>query len=256
MIALALRLSEAGVGDYWDDADRWVRNMLAEGQLLRTDWIEAYRDHGPLRPVGPWETAERVPERNLGGFGSHAAANDWVGNAGSIAHCCTANGAKALYWAWERIVRHQDGQLRVNLLLNRASEWADVASYLPYQGRVDVKIKQTVDLSIRIPEWVKPAEARALVNAIPRNLAWDGRYAVVGSVQPGDVATLTFPIFERTDTVDIEKQRFTLVRKGNEVVAIDPPGWYYPLHQRPQYRENEPRLQKVSRFVSAETVNW
>ena len=39
MIGLAIRFSKAGIGDYWDDADRWIRNMLAQGQLLSTDWI-------------------------------------------------------------------------------------------------------------------------------------------------------------------------------------------------------------------------
>ena len=34
MIGLALQLSEAGVADYWDDVDRWTRNMLAESQIL------------------------------------------------------------------------------------------------------------------------------------------------------------------------------------------------------------------------------
>ena len=36
MIFLALTLTRAGVGDYWDDVDRWVRNMFAEGQLVDT----------------------------------------------------------------------------------------------------------------------------------------------------------------------------------------------------------------------------
>ena len=33
MVGLSLKLTEAGVGDYWDDVDRWMRNMLAENQL-------------------------------------------------------------------------------------------------------------------------------------------------------------------------------------------------------------------------------
>ena len=28
MVALAVRLSRLGVGDYWDDADRWIRNIF------------------------------------------------------------------------------------------------------------------------------------------------------------------------------------------------------------------------------------
>jgi hypothetical protein len=256
MVALALRLSEAGVGDYWDDADRWIRNMLAEGQLLSIDWIQHLEQQHNPAPVGPYETADRVPERSLGGFASHASANDWAGEAPIIAQCCTANGAKALYWAWERSLRYQDGKLRVNLLLNRASPWADVDSHIPYRGQVDVRVKQPIDLSIRIPEWVTPGETRCQVNGAERSLDWDGRYAHVGSVLSGAVATLSFPIAERSEVVHIEKQRFTLVRKGNEVVSIDPQGKYYPLYQREHYRQDTSRWREVTRFVSHERIDW
>jgi DUF1680 family protein len=186
-----------------------------------------------------------------------ASANDlFVGNSWGIGHCCTANGSRALYYVWDRILRYEGGKLRVNLLLNRASRWADVDSYIPYQGRVDVKVKQPVDLSIRIPEWVTPGETRCQVSGDERELEWDERYAQVGALKPGDVATLSFPIFERTDVVHIEKERFTLVRKGNEVVSIEPSGRYYPLYQRQHYREDTPRWRKVSRFISDEGVKW
>ena len=66
MLALALKLTEAGVGDYWDDVDRWVRNQFAEGQLMDADWIDRiYRPHGRFHsrtPVGPNETDEQVEE--------------------------------------------------------------------------------------------------------------------------------------------------------------------------------------------------
>ena len=266
MIVLALKVSEAGAGDYWDDADRWIRNMFAEGQLLSTDWIYRMPEAGLINPdaedlsasvVGPYDTVERVPERNLGAFAGWPAANDWyVGNGPGIMQCCTVNAAQAIYSVWERALRHEDGRLRVNLLLNRASPWADVDSYIPYQGRVDVRVKQPVDLSIRIPEWVAPGETRCQVNGKERALGWDGRYAQVGEVKPGGVTTLSFPIFERTDIVHIEKQRFTLVRKGNEVVSIDPPGRYCPLYRRQHFRDDTPRWRKVTRFISREQIEW
>jgi len=37
---LAIRLSDYGVGDYWDDVDQYVRNHLTESQLLRADLLE------------------------------------------------------------------------------------------------------------------------------------------------------------------------------------------------------------------------
>ena len=109
---------------------------------------------------------------------------------------------------------------------------------------------------MRIPEWVTPAEVRVRVNGADREVGWQGRYAQVGEVKPGDVATMTFPIGERTDTVWIEKEKYTLVRKGNDIVAIDPPGRYAPLYQREHYRVDGTRWRAMPRFVSNERVYW
>ena len=167
------------------------------------------------------------------------------------------SGCSTIYYVWEHILHYYaDGGLKVNLLMSRASPWADVDSHIPYRGQVDVKIKRVCDLSVRILEWVKPTEVRIRVNDDDRRVHWDDRYAVVGEVKPGDVATLTFPIYERTDTVWIEKEKYTLVRKGNEVVVIDPPGRYAPLYQRDHYRENQVRWRMARRFVAKEAIDW
>jgi hypothetical protein len=257
MIGLALRLSAAGVGDYWDDADRWIRNQFAENQLVETDWIYEVSKSGPPAEKTSNVTTDRVPERAKGGFAGCPSANDWCGRVPSrwtgIGLCCTAYGSNGLFWIWEHILRYEEGHLKVNLLLNRASPWADVDSHIPYQGRVDVKIKKAVELSVRIPEWVSPDQARCQINRQETRVSWEGRYAKIGRVIPGDVVTMDFPIFERTNKVWIEKRLHTLVRKGNEVVSIDPPGVRCPLYQRQHYRPNETRMRKVSRFVSNET---
>jgi DUF1680 family protein len=123
-------------------------------------------------------------------------------------------------------------------------------------GRVDVKIKQTVELFIRIPEWTTPGQVRCLVNGQSRAPRFRGRYAEVGTVKAGEVVTLTFPIAERIDEVSIEKHKYTLIRKGNEVVRIDPQGPVCPLHQRAQYREGQTRWKNVTRFVTSERLTW
>jgi hypothetical protein len=255
MIAIAVRLSESGVGDYWDDADRWIRNQFAENQLLEIDWIYALsKKYNKTPNSGPSVSTDHVPERNLGAFASHAGPNDWDGrDYPGIAHCCTANGCKTLFWVWERLLTYDDGKLKVNLLMNRASPWADVDSYIPYKGRVDVKVKQPLQLSIRIPEWVTPDQAHCEIDGQDRKLSWDGRYAVVGNVDKGDIVKLTFPISERTDEVWIEKRPYKIVRKGNEVVSIDPPGEQFPLYQRDYYRSDKPRMREVTRFVTVDT---
>ena len=238
--------------------------MFAEGQLTRYDWIArvpgaGYPDgQAPISVVDQsYQTAERVAERNLGAFAGWPKANDWYAGANAgIMHCCTGNGARAIYYIWENILHHEHGRLRVNLLLNRASPWVDVDSHIPYTGRVDLKVKEPVLLSIRIPEWVRPGEVRVQVDGADRDVSWDGRYAEVGEVKPGDIAVMTFPIAERTDTVWIEKERYTLVRKGTDVVAIDQPGRYCPLYQREHFREAETRWRKTKRFVSSDRIHW
>ena len=259
MIALALRLSEAGVGDYWDDADRWIRNQFAENQLLNIDWVGRLGKSGPAPKTGNHISTQRVAERNHGAFAGCPSPNDWYARAAqgqhAIGHCCTANGTKTLAWIYERIVRYKDGRLRVNLLLNRASPWADINSYIPYQGRIEIRIKQAVDLSVRIPEWVTPEQAHCRINQQERPLSWEGRFAKVGRVGAEEQVTVTFPIYEHTDKVLIEKATYTLLRKGNEVVSIAPQGVNSPLYQREFYRENEPRMRTVTRFVSSERTS-
>ena len=269
MIAVALLLSEQGAGDYWDDADRWIRNMLAEGQLLSTNWIPNILKKRLMKPdsikAKPWDDGDNVLEKIIGSFASWPTANEWyIGHGPGIMQCCTENGARVLYWIWERILtfsgQNHNGKLKVNLLLNRASPWADVESFIPYQGRVDVKVKVACDLSLRIPEWASPDDVRCSVKEAKgeteRSLSFDGRYAQVGKVNPENTATLTFPIEEKSVSVLIEKQGYTLAIKGNEVVSIDPPGHICPLFQREHYRESTPRRRKTTRFVSEEQIEW
>jgi hypothetical protein len=266
MIMAALTLSHSGV-DKWDDVDRWVRNQFAECQLTSTAWLDdghiAHLDRSqhPLPGAGSdstrFGTTDRVAERAVGSFSGWPSANDLVqGDGWSIMHCCTGNGTRAIYHVWQSILSVRDRELRVNLLLNRASRWADVDSHVPYIGRVDVRMKQTMELRIRIPEWVKPEEVTCTVSGHTRTLTYDGRYAIYGEVNAGEVATLSFPMRERTDTVVIEKRLYTLVRRGNDVVAIDPPGANCPLYQRGHYRGGLTLWKQVTRFEPEAEIVW
>ena len=267
MIALAIKLSQTGVRDCWDDADRWLRNMFAEGQLVHTDWVarmpgteyaDPYSSSGSRSEFDRSAyTTEKVAERNVGAFAGWPAMNDWyVGHGPGIMHCCTGNAIRTLYQAWESILEYDEGRLRVNLLLNRASPWADVDSYIPFEGQVDIRVKTPLTLSVRIPEWVNPGEVQCSVESEPRGVAFDGRYALVGEVEAGSTVALQFPIFERTDEVHVQSRRYHLVRKGNEIVVIDPPGRYAPFYQRSHYRASSVRWRKMRRFVSDEQVYW
>ena len=256
MIALAVKLSEAGAGDYWDDADRWFRNQFAEQQLVNGDWIPQLAATQKSKPVEYNETDQRVVENSIGGFMGRATANE----AGFIlTHCCTGNCLRSIYYVWEHSIELQRDQLRVNLLLNRASAWADVYSYIPYQGRVELKIKKAVPaILVRAPEWIETnsPDLTCQVNGAPRSVHWEGRYANVGHVAAGDRVKISFPIAERTLKETIGAVPYTLIIKGNTVVSIDPPGKLGALYQRAAYRGNEAPMRKVQRSVPEQTIPW
>ena len=252
MIQLGLALSEAGQGDYWDDVDRYVRNQFAEMQLLQNEWIDQMVATLPPTSPQPGEDSDRVSERIMGSFASWATANDWyIEDQPGTTFCCIGNGARALYYVWEKMIGFKNGTLSVHLLLNRPSLWADVNSYLPYEGRVDVIVKTACNLKIRIPEWVEPNDVSGVVKGTQRKLTFQGRYTLIGYVEPGSLVTVTFPIFERFVNTMIGDSPHTLIIKGNDVVSINPLGKWYPFYQRAQYRENQVRWANRERFVPA-----
>ncbi|MDE2926338.1 MAG: glycoside hydrolase family 127 protein [Acidobacteriota bacterium] len=264
MAALAIKLSIAGAGDYWDDADRYLRNQFAEMQLLKGDFVNRLlpEDRYETWNRPEFESSDRTVERNIGSAMSLASPNDFVGHPLTwpdrpdsdhlfLMHCCTGNHARAIWYAWRHLLHHRDGDVKVNLLLNRVSPWADVQSYIPYEGQVDVRVKQPIRLQVRIPDWTETEKTVCRVNEQTRKVGWEGRYAQVGNVAPGDVVTLSFPIQERTVKEKMWGVDFNLVVKGNSVVFIDPPGKYYPFYQRDHYRQDRVRWVKRRQFVAA-----
>jgi hypothetical protein len=133
---VAVKLTQSGVADYWDDIDHF-----AEAQLTSTDWVYRMAEQEPRKAVAWNEAADHVPERNIGAWSGQGGANEYATWPG-VQHCCTGNSARGLYYVWEHMVDHDGENLQVNLLLNRASRWADIYRHVPYQGRVDLKIKE------------------------------------------------------------------------------------------------------------------
>ncbi len=291
MTFLALKLSHLGVGDYWDDADQYVRNHLAQLQITDAERLrEATRAmpsgrgrvdprEGPLDPFN--ESADEVVERAVGTFLSDATHPTLIPEPAFLATvCCTGNCIPALYFAWESIVRCEDGVAQVNLLLNRASPWLDIESYLPYEGKVLIRNKTARILSVRIPKWVDQHAVRAHISDRHVEALWAGRYLVFSDLKPGTVVTVTFPVVEATETYTLKwKQsdfwqestnpgdswqpledpaRYMCRFRGNTLIAISPrdegPG--YPLYLKDALPRSEAPMRQVTRYVPPRLVRW
>ena len=248
-LILAIRLTDTGLGDYWDDVDSMVRNHFAELQV--TD-IERMR-----RACGS-DAYDQVHRQFLGGF---TQAKLLVNPHSSVFGCCTANGNRALYTAWEGITRFSDGVATVNLLLNRAAPWMDIHSYLPYEGKVAIHNKQARVVQVRLPRWIDVAQLACYVNDKAIGLHRVGNNILFDGLAGGEKIRVEFPVPETTEQYTICGTRYTVSLRGNTVVDITPRESddeaaenRYLFFQREHLKSRSTPMREVKRFVPSQVL--
>lgn len=270
LVGLGVRLSDTGLGDYWDDVDAVVRNQLAEQQLTSAARLEAVaaqfaggEDPATREPQPGKLCFDEIIPRSLGTFAGTALPTSvptpWV------MHCCTGNATQGLYYAWEGALRERGDQATVNLLLNRAGRLVDVDSHLPYEGKVVIHNKAARHLALRLPSWVDPRTLRTEVNGTPWQPGWIGRYLDFRDLPPGALVNLAFGLAETTATYTVNaqtatEQQYTCTFRGSTLVDISPRDLAptsYPLYQRAHLRQPTAPQRQIERFASERRVcHW
>ena len=242
MVLLGVRLSDEGIGDYWDDVDSIVRNQLATQQVIDLDL---------MRKAAGTGTHDRELDKFRGGFGLGGPTE--IGDNGQIAACCTGNGSQGLYYAWEGITRFNDHVATVNLFLNRASAWMDIDSYLPYEGKVVLHNKQAETAMVRVPGWLTAQDISIAVNGKKVVAPSTGRYLLIAGLKPKDTITLTFAVPETTEKYTIAGTTYTTKFRGSTLIDISPRATgphSYPLYQRDSWTETRAPMKTKERYVA------
>jgi len=252
MLGLAVKLSYQGVGDYWEDVDQYIRNHGTEMQFTPEDkeFLNGLSEGGSPPKNEPGINTDHVVDRFVGGYaGAPDKSVAWL--------CCGPHGNMGLFYAWDGTLRHEEGTGRVNLLLNRASPWLDIDSYLPYEGKVVLKNKGCHEAFVRIPLWVDRKALRCSVGEKEIPTAWFDNYLRFRGLQPQDVLTIRFPVAAKTEEWTMGKQVYTCKFKGNTLAEISPPlvpG--SPLYRRSYFLKDEAPTKIVTRFVTPLTLKW
>lgn len=270
LLGLAVKLTDAGVGEYWEDVDRYIRNQCSQMQFTPEDI--PYFGEGPgLNPM-------------IGAFGHQTEKESW-------SLCCTSHGNMGLFYAWDATLRYENGTARVNLLLNRASPWMDINSYLPYEGKVVLKNKEAEEAFVRIPLWVNREDVRCRIGSEELPAEWFGNYLRFAGLQADDAVTIEFPMVERTETWTVGEtwgvphgwpvlNVGTIIAadfRGNTIVKLTPPilggqgeglvdyqgkradplpfPSLYEL-RKAQYLRTKAPMTKVTRYVSRLVLKW
>jgi hypothetical protein len=151
----------------------------------------------------------------------------------------------------------QDEQVLVHLLLNRASPVADVLSYLPYEGKVEVHLKEKKELWVRIPQWASKEQVVCKTGKTRVDLNWNERYCSPGFVNSGEVVEIEFPVIEKTVNLEIGPVDARVIIRGNTVVDIEPQGDICPLYQnRERYRTGRTTWSNKLWYALTTEVDW
>ncbi len=220
-VHLAVLLSEAGGGDYWDDIEKVTRNQLLENQ---------YCDRDAIRSTFPG-IADDVLAMLHGGFECAAHPNElfiYVGAEG----CCIGGGMRALYLAWRAAIDTRDGETRVRYGISRTTAAVEVVGHEPWAGRIDVTARQSNRVAIRLPSYVNTAHVAATLDGQMVDLPIIDRYAVFDSLTPGQTASVQYPLPAESRHYHVAGNAYEAEWLGHTVMAMHPDGGRYPIYQR------------------------
>jgi hypothetical protein len=246
MIRVALKLTDLGVANYYEDVDRWLRNQIAELQIKESHRLpsQAHED----------DDFHRIGERVVGLFfenATHALAiptpdygpeTEGI-NPSQLVVCGLGNPMMGIYDAWDHIVQFKGSTARVNLLLNRASCYLDIKSELPYRGRVDIVTKSSIGtlnaLEVRIPDHTDTGEVRISMNGADLTGQWhwaDGSYVQIPNLQANKTYTLSFPIVKTTMVIFQVKDQNQMWTESNLATSSSP--FVNDLYYQGRFRSN------------------
>ncbi|NLX07294.1 MAG: hypothetical protein GXY33_19315 [Phycisphaerae bacterium] len=271
MISTAACLARAGLSEYWDHVERFVRNYIRTCQFAITPAYEAhYRALYPDRPREV-DDALAVLRDFEGGFCGAPGPNDLVDwlfgpKHMNVSGCCSPEGMRSIHTAWNNTVIEQGDRILVNMSLPVSAPAATVTTALPDAGRVAIVPHRGKNVHFRPPTWTDRAAVRTFVDGCEIPAAWRGDYVVFDRSRAGAQLAVTYPLVcfrqrqalslfggiaaaEDSQTTGyviaygeshsrmssagqtVENSEVTFTWRGNQVVSADPPGPSLPLYR-------------------------
>ena len=242
LVCVAIELAKAGFLECWDIVERVTRNYMTQAQVthigrisLRGVALNTFNRNFEKMTLPELRDSRNVAERAVGCMAGWGAPNDILDPRGRVAmcvqNCCSAHLPFGLYRVWAHIAEMREGKLRVNLALNHDCKLCHITDFQPFEGRLDIEVKQTAELLVRLPEWVEKDKVEARVQGLKINARWDDskRYLELGSLRVGSKVSILYPLRQWRVTEWLGGTAYTTEWAGDTVISIDPPGKYIPI---------------------------
>ena len=240
MISNACLFGQAGYSEYYDYAERYLRNYISNLQFVVDEAFEAY--YRKLHVLADPQAVEKGLEELrkfqggiVGGSGLNDFENVLLGGVSGFEMfgCCAPEGMRAIHTVWSDTIVHRAATssaaagVYVNMSFSRSSPWGEVVSFFPDQGRVTVKASVAERFFLRPNHWVPKASVRAFQGTKTIPVEWQGDY-VRFDATPGQELTLTFPLLAFSHLSEgLWPQanpglKMSFEWLGNMVVSVDP----------------------------------
>ncbi len=188
-------------------------------------------------------TAERMEGRLLGLCGFP----DWVNLYTSpldaelpgidMMGCCADAVIRASHAIWRHTVTGDERETRINLAFSHDSPLVQVVSCLPHRGEINIIVKESQKVLVRIPGWAPKEKVKTYIDKQPLKTGWQGSYVVFDKIKKGQQLTVVYPLrmAEVKETIyGADFVEYTEKWRGNTIVDIAPVGQRIPMFQRPQ----------------------
>jgi hypothetical protein len=246
MMSIACLLGQAGYGEYYDYAERYMRNYMSNLQFIVTPEFEAYYRRlnegvSEDRIRQGLETLRKFQGGIIGGSGLNDFENVLLGGAGcfQMYGCCVPEGMRSIYTIWSNTIDRRSASnpgpagIYVNMSFSRHSSWGDVTSFMPEQGRLTVKAAVNDTFFLRPPHWAPKNQVHAFVGKKTVRTEWTGDYVRLNA-RKGDMLTITYPLIEFTQQVGglwkkAPDLQMTFKWRGNMILSSEPVGGATPL---------------------------
>jgi hypothetical protein len=249
MISLATLIGRAGHPEYFDFADRYFRNYIANLQFIVTPEFEAYyrrlnKAKGDAAIEAGLVELRKFQGGVIGGSGLNDYENQLLGGVSGFEMfgCCAPEGMRAIHTVWAETIDRLPASplgpagVYVNLGNSRSSPHGQVVSTFDGNtARLTVHAAGKDAYFIRVPHWSPHEQVHAMANGKEIPIAWFGSY-VRFDAHAGDELSVTYPIVRFDQEVSgiwkgaAPKLHITFHWQGNAVIATDPPARATPLY--------------------------
>lgn len=233
LVEIALLLGNLGYTEYFDQADKFVRNHLLASQVIDTSWIKK----GNVNLDTEEKIFTDIARRVRGGF-CFGSPNDIISypeephqvNTDLVGGAC-----QGLCEAWDSITHFENNTLVVNLLFSKTDE----TLHLTCPGGIDEPIiahlKTGSNFAIRIPSWVKSNKVFIQMNQNEKmqahNMIRDG-YLKVESLNPDSIIKIWFPAHREKVIEEINGKEYEVEWTNGTVARMAPEAHYHALYGR------------------------